>query len=384
MTESEVIPFYFNRGGYECAFSTSLSAVVNNLNNGVILWVHSSHGSESNGGGTLFWDPVEGFQERANRGSILAKIIDIYYKIVKVPVLGGVLSWALQFVKMYNDKNPWRGYEWILGSTEEPDTMSVDLQGMLPYSSIRFPFMPATGQDWVIARRPIREFLNKIIPFFDPFEVDNLYDGVIGTVSHSRFSFKNYVATDIEENLKNLHSAGFITGICQTSNTYFHLMLIRHGSVFQVQDPWPTSWYGAVWRQSIPRDIVLGYTIGEAYTRGIGQVGNLYLSGGGSNGNDPQWWWDDAQGVIYFGDPDLRIFVPSTQYSDANNWEEPKYMRYNKQLLISGHTPYGVIDYPHEQKPEKIQGRILLLIVGFIIILLLFVIFIYNRRRKND
>ncbi|RLF40715.1 MAG: hypothetical protein DRN18_04540, partial [Thermoplasmata archaeon] len=242
LTESEVVPFYLRRGGFSVAFSTNFSAVTTNLNRGVILWIHGSHGLEKNGGETLFWDP-----------DFSAKFLS---KLVK-PFAGAA-----------RDPNPWRGYEWYLGSTEEPDTMSMDIRGILPFTNLRVPLFPAMGLDWVLARKPIREFLNRLIPFVDPFKVDNLYDGVIGTIFFSRIQYKDYNGTQFDEALGNLHSAGFITSICQTSNTFFHLTLIRHGSVFQVQDPWPTSWYGAVWRETIPRDIALGYTVGEAFTRG--------------------------------------------------------------------------------------------------------------------
>ena len=83
--------------------------------------------------------------------------------------------------------------------------------------------------------------LIRIIPF--RLNTENLYDGLTGTLSFSKYPLAEKNASDMEQLMGNLHSAGFITSICQTSNTYFHLMMIRHGSVFQVQDPWPTSWY---------------------------------------------------------------------------------------------------------------------------------------------
>jgi hypothetical protein len=84
LSESEVVPFYLEKGGYSCAFSTSLEAVVNDLNQGVILWVHSSHGSEPNGGGTLFWNPPEGLNKYAKQGRIAAKILNFEYKLSKL------------------------------------------------------------------------------------------------------------------------------------------------------------------------------------------------------------------------------------------------------------------------------------------------------------
>jgi len=355
MTETEVVPFYLNKGGFSTAFSTKLEAVQNNLNQGVILWIHASHGTHGNCGSTLFWDVEEGFKK---------------HKIAGI------------FAGAKHEENPWRGYDWYLGSTKEPDTMSMDIYGAIPFTNHKSLIIPATGMDWVLARKPIREALNRLIPFVDPFNVDNLYDGLTGTVSYSKYALDNKNAFEIEENLENIHSVGFITSICQTSNTYLHLMMIRHGSVFQVQDPWPTSWYGAIWRQSIPRDIILGYTVGEAYSRGISHVGCLYI-GGGEDG--PQWWWDDGENVVYFGDPDLRMYVPENEYSNANHWtkEDIKTCTYQEDFRLQGHMPFGVTNHPHKIEPQSfIEKNLFILIVIAIIILLILSLFILGRKKK--
>jgi len=228
------------------------------------------------------------------------------------------------------------------------------------------PLFPATGLDWVLARKPIREFLNRLIPFVDPFKVDNLYDGVIGTIFFSRFQYKDYNGTQFDETLGNLHSAGFITSICQTSNTFFHLTLIRHGSVFQVQDPWPTSWYGAVWRETIPRDIALGYTVGEAFTRGISHVGTLYIT------DPPQWWWDTAENVVYFGDPDLRMWTPKNKYSDANHWEredtQPVAWK-GEELSVDGHCLFGATSHPREKVAGLPEYAVILIVLLIAVII---------------
>lgn len=341
MTESEIIPAYLRRGGYDVAFSTALEPVAENLNRGVILWIHSSHGLHTNGGSTLFWEPQTGFNE--------------YDPISK---LFGLFAGAVK------EENPWRGYEWYFGSTEEPDTMSMDIIGTIPFTNIRFPLK--TGLDYSLARKPIKEFLNRIIPFFK-FEVDDRYDGVVGSIYFSRYQCVEKNASQIEALLGNLHSVGFITSICQTSNTYFHLSLIRHGSVFQIQDPWPTSWYGTVWRQSIPRDIILGCTIGEAYVNGISYVGILYIT------EPPQWWWDVMENVVLFGDPDLRIWVPSAEYSNKNHWEEEDIEPLEDiEESIDGHTLYGAENYPHEKRDYKIFIAIIIAIIFITIACLYF------------
>lgn len=349
MTETEVVPIYLKRAGYDVAFSTALEPVVNNLNKGVILWIHGSHGFHEDGGSTLFWDPDIGFST------------DPLSKMFKV------------FAGAVRDENPWRGYEWYMGSTEEPDTMSMDIIGTIPFTNLKFPLK--TGLDWSLARKPAREFLNKIIPFFAPFTIDDRYDGVVGSVYFSRYQYDEKNAAEIELLLENIHSAGFITSICQTSNTYFHLSIIRHGSVFQVQDPWPTSWYGTIWRQSIPRDIALGDTIGEAYVKGISHVGILYIT------EPPQWWWDIMENVVLFGDPDLRVWVPSEEYSSKNHWEENdvqplQYGEYN----INGHMPYGSIYHPYERKPFP---TMIILSLIIIVLLMIFIAIIKYRRKKE-
>jgi hypothetical protein len=225
--------------------------------------------------------------------------------------------------------------------------------------------------------------LNKIIPIIDPFKVDNLYDGVIASMGASmkQNHWKN--VTQIEPLLENIHSVGFITSMCQTSNTYFHLMLVRHGSVFQVQDPWPTSWYSTVWGQSIPRDIILGDTVGDAFTKGMSHVGILYLEGGTDGG--PQWWWDLAENVVYFGDPDLRMYVPNTEYSDANYWEkkDTRPLTYNMEISINGHMPYGATSYPNEKKPLTFWEQYIWLIVIIALIIILLITAIFLTRKKK-
>ncbi len=376
MTESEIIPLYLERGGYSPVFSTNVSAVVNNVNEGVLLWIHISHGLETEGGKAEFWDPNEGF-EKYSRFANIAKTVDQLQEklnfLSKIPLLGSFFNIIHSF-DVLDDPNPWRGYEWYLGSTDEPDSMSMDIKGFVPFTNIKLPLLPATGQDWVLSRKPFREGLNDIIPFINPFSEEDYYDGVIGTAGFSRLqnSFKN--SLEIEKDLRNLHSAGFITSMCQTSNTYLHLMLIRHGSVFQVQDPWPTSWYGAVWRQSIPRDIILGKTVGEAYSNGMKHVGTLYLS------EPSQWWWDTAENVVYFGDPSLRMYVPGLEYSEQNSWDKPDTLEFNKEASFQGHTPFGANSYPFAADGNNFLIYLILLFIGSIFL----IFYALLRGKKNE
>jgi hypothetical protein len=131
--------------------------------------------------------------------------------------------------------------------------------------------------------------------------------------------------------------------------------------------------------QSIPRDLALGCTVGEAYTRGISKVAASYVS------DSPSWWWDQLENVVYFGDPDLKLFVPGTEFSDVNNWEKPDTLQYDKELSISGHTPYGSDkdNYPHELKEDSIMMK-LLLFVALIIIFLIVMLGIFLKRKRED
>jgi len=69
---------------------------------------------------------------------------------------------------VFKEDNPWRGYEWLYGSTHEPDTMSVDIQGIIPYTSIKSLFGAFSPMDWVSSYKPIRRVINNIIPLIDP------------------------------------------------------------------------------------------------------------------------------------------------------------------------------------------------------------------------
>jgi hypothetical protein len=335
MSMSDVLPAYLTKGGFDNAFSTNFDAVAENVNNGVILWNHFAHGFHDNSGLTQYW----------------------YNK---------------------NDPNPWRMYEFYLGSTEEPDTLTIEIHGILPAilgtPNINGIFRSAL--DWAPAKANIRDKISNllsIIPIVRRIipqgitDTQDYYDGMINTLLLSKIGCIVVNGTQFDDNIKNLHSAGYITNACLMATKYIHLTLIRHGTSFQIMDPWPTSWYGSVWAQSVPRDIILGDTVGEAFNKGISHVGILYLS------DPPQWWWDNSECVCYYGDPDLRMFVPSTDYSYNNHWAEKdtEPLKYNEHLSINGHTPFGASKYPNEREAGiKIPlWVILILLIGLLLII---------------
>lgn len=350
-TTSEVIPFYLDRGGYQNVFSTNFEAVTENLNEGVVLWVISTHGLSNNGTGSLeFWNPASSF---------------------------------------IHEENPWRGYEWYLGSTEEPDTLTMEMYGVIPMlfgnpteKGLTGHGVFRTALDYGFAKKPILDLISKlplvktIFPWMDP---QDYYDGVINSVLMNRVATTTYSGYEIDEKLDNLHSVGIINSACLVANKYLHLTFIRHGSVFQIIDPWATSWY-AVWQQFVPRNIALGQTIGDAFVSSISHVGILYIT------EPPQWGADNKQNVCFFGDPDLRPYVPGTDYSEKNYWtkDETKSLKYDEDFIFGGHNPYGATSYPHEKQPKSfIESFFMEILVIILLIIAALVVIGIKRKKKN-
>jgi len=366
LSGSEVQPFYLRQAGYDPVFSTNFEANMNNLNEGVLLWMINTHGGPINGGCLMFWD-VEGNNP-------------VGYPAI--PLAG------------YNkETNPWRGYEWLMGSTEEPDTMTSEIHGILPAlagnpdpNGIR---IFTTALDWAVARMPVRDIIGNIaslplIRFFAPDwleDTQDYYDGIIITVFLGRFGTAWYNGTAIDDSLENIHSVGVSSVACLPAGKYLHLTLMRHGSPFQIMDPWATSWYSDVWQNSVPRGIAMGQTIGEIYAGGISKVGIQYIS------EPPIWWWDLAENVCLYGDPDLRVWVPSTEYSSKNNWDvgEVQSLRYESDdgFSIDGHSPFGAASQPNKKIPTSIWRQYLWVILAIVTIVLLLAVIVINGKRKE-
>jgi len=367
LSGSEVQPFYLKQGGYDTVYSTNFEANMNNLNQGVLFWMVNTHGASPNGGMFMFWDVLN----ENPRG------------YPPIPIAG--------YTK---ETNPWRGYEWFMGSTEEPDTMTSEIHGVLPAltgnpNPIGPRFLPS-ALDWALARRPIRDIIGEIasLPLLRLItpdwlqDTEDYYDGVIITVFLGRFGTAWYNGTMVDDALGNIHSAGISSVACLPAGKYLHLTLMRHGSPFQIMDPWATSWYSDVWQNSVPRGIALGETIGEIYSEGISKVGIEYISEG-----SPQWWWDLAENVCLYGDPDLRVWVPSIEFSSNNHWEieDVKYLRYNPDegFAVDGHSPFGAENHPYKTEPALLIQQYLLPILIIIVIILILISFIIIRRKKR-
>ncbi len=369
MSGSEVQPFYLRQGGYDPVFSTNFEANIYNLNQGVLLWLINTHGGPIDGGILMFWD-VEGANPNEGAG---------------YP--------AIPFSGYNKETNPWRGYEWLMGSTYEPDTMTSEIHGLLPAlagnPNPRGIRIFSTALDWAAAKRPIRDIVSRIsnlpiLRFFAPEwlkDTQDYYDGVIITVLLGRFGTSWYNGTQFDDALGNIHSTGISSVACLPAGKYLHLTMMRHGAVFQIMDPWATSWYSDVWQNGVPRGIALGQTIGEIYSEGISKVGILYIS------EPPQWWWDQAENVCLYGDPDLRIWVPSTEYSIDNHWtsEEVESVRYDEEegLFIDGHNPFGAEIYPNAKDPLSLLEQILwIVVIVAVVTLIIFAAIILVKKKR--
>jgi hypothetical protein len=369
LSGSEVQPFYLNKGGYSPVYSTSFEANMYNLNQGVLLWLVNTHGASINGGMFMFWD-------------------------VKWENPSGAGYPPIPLAAYNKETNPWRGYEWLLGSTEEPDTMTMDIHGVFPtLAGNPEPIGPRfmnTGVDWALAKRPIRDIIGDIaslpiIRFLAPDwleDTQDYYDGVVITVLLGRFGTSWYNGTQIDDELGNIHSVGISSVACLPAGKYLHLALMRHGSPFQIMDPWATSWYSDVWQNKVPRGIALGETIGQIYMEGIKKVGIQYVRDG-----PPKWWWDLAENVCLYGDPDLRVWVPSTEFSSNNHWEaediQPLKYNSNQGFDVNGHTPFGASSHPNRKEPTTIFDQYMIVFIALILIVILIITtMVINKKRS--
>ncbi len=230
------------------------------------------------------------------------------------------------------EPNPWRGYE-DGGSTFEPDTALMSKN---------------TGSDHFHNRLPSQY----------------LHDGVVICLLSQLTQTVSKNGYDFDNAMENLHSLGFSGGSCLIANTYLQISMVRHGSVFQIIDPWLTSWYCGFAIQTFVRDIALGYSVGEAYERGIKHVGIQYLT--------EQWWWDIFENVVYYGDPDLRV------YSPIYAWEEPEPLAAG--ATIDGHSPFGATGHPNAIESTLLLE--MLLFASIFIAIAAGVVFFWRKKMK--
>lgn len=366
LTETENAPIYAERAGYDNVFSTNFDAITKDLNSGVIIWLIGCHGSAGGGGKLGLWNVNSPYVDEPNPWRAYERILasprnwdELREKILgsSNPLLAKLLRIiTLPIDLVFRDK----------GSTENPDVVVFNPQ--LPKL-----LWDLFGVDLHMETYGLRSLIpilgTRFWTYHDGIVIDPLPGGENVVINYDGYQF--------DDALENLHSCGITSGACYISNTYLHMALIRHGSVYQIIDPWSTSWYNSWWKQSIFRDLALGDTIGEAYEKAMAAVGVEYLV--------DQWWWDLNENVLYFGDPDLRIFNPGTTYSDNNYWEkeETKALQYDEELNLNGHMPFGATSHPRAKEPKTfLQKYLWLIVILAIIVILLIALALISRKKK--
>jgi hypothetical protein len=371
MSETEVIPFYANKAGYDSVYSTNFAASVENLNRGVLIWVEECHGWYTDGGMIAMWDPDNPYVKEKNPWRAYEPIL-LYpghlREFIRYMLYG--LSGQNSSPLLSNGLIKFHLFPEI-GSTENPDVASANPQKIFINriaKKIGLPIDFWGGRGIVVYRDRVKHLLQTLIQHL-PFV--NIYDGD-GKVTISplsgRFTMKWMVGVDFDDSLENLHSCGLNTISCTPAYTYLHMTWLRHGMSYQIIDPWTTTDWAGVWNQMLIKRFAMGDTIGQAYELGMRACGPEFLVG--------QWWWDKWENVELFGDPSLRVFVPGTNYSSNNNWEkqETTPLFYNAQVSIDGHMPFGVTNYPKEKTSTTFWQQYLWLIVAFLVALLVIVI----------
>lgn len=260
---------YSRRAGYGEAESAGYDATVENLNRGVVMWYETMHGSNG-GSGFLGW-------------------------------------WSSD---KNSEANPHRAYEEypqnLMGSTDDPDVVTLDKY---------------TGLDTTPCVGPITPV--GLIP--------ERHDGVVIAYLNQDPQTFGVRGLGLDADLGNIHTMGLVAGSCSISNTFLQLSLMRHGCVFQIIDPWLTSWYVQMGSEIFYRDVAYGgCTVGEAYDAALSKVGSKYVT--------EEFWWDHWENIVFFGDPDIRVYTPNDPF--------PRPVAEQSDLVIEGHSLMGAGDHP--------------------------------------
>jgi hypothetical protein len=391
-SETEVIPFYATKAGYSNVFSTNFEYVIENLNRGVLIWVLNSHGDYHSGGNVGMWDPENPYVYEENPwrayepvmfkpGHFRTYIHWLFY--IYYHMLGDGLNIEIPILKTLSQLRPVK-LQLLpeIGSTDNPDVAHINPQ-LVYINKIWTPIRSIIQMHDLWATRGVSIYRDRILrplkSLSQGLPLINFYDGdgkvTVSPRSGSWLTQTHYDGIDFDNNLENLHSMGVNSISCLPATTYLHLTWMRHGTSYQIIDPWVTTDWAASWTQLIIKRYALGDTIGEAYEKGMRACGPQLLVG--------QWWWDIWENVCLFGDPNLRVYVPDTEFSNDNNWERPELLSYDDSINIDGHMPFGATNYPH--KREIVTRAPYILIIGIIvIILILIVVGLSLSGRKKD
>lgn len=364
MSETEIVPFYCSKAGYQNAFSTNFDVTIENLNSGVISWYMVLHGDSQNGGQLSWYSPTS-IEDVTGSG--------LLQLLIGVPL--GLLPTV--------ESNPWRGYDQLWGSTEEPDTATLnsELGLILGWLGLANPDGPLDGGllkiglDLIPANIPLNQW-NR----------NDYFDGLVGpysiTAMLTKFHYE-HPGKEYDDELKNLHSMNFHADSCLIACKFIHIAFMRHGSVAQEIDPWPTSYWGGFAFEQTPKDFALGKTIGESYSEGRTSIGVQYLF---EDDEENEWWWDSAENVVLFSDPDLRVWVPSTEWDpeEKNNWDKDDIVpiSYNKDISFSGHMPFGATDHPNQREEMPLWQQLLIWGIVIVLLVLILVIAVVKRKKK--
>lgn len=378
LSETEVIPFYAARAGYGSVFSTEATAVIENLNRGMILWVLKGHGWYLNSGQISMWDPDNPYAYEENPWRV-------YEPILLQP--GNLREFARWIIYALTGEQSTKFTDGFIkfhllseiGSTENPDVGTINPQLYIINKFAKVLPMDLWGANGIMIyrdriKRPFYYRFVRNLPLINIYQGDGKV--VISPVSGHQ-PMTAMTGLEFDDASENLHSCGLNTGACLPACTYLHMTWMRHGMVYQVIDPWTTTDWNGIWNQMIIKHLAMGETIGQAYEKGMRACGPELLVG--------QFWWDIWENVCYFGDPDLRPYVPSTQYSDANHWtkDETEPLRYDEELNLDGHMPYGATEHPHEKTPKTFLNQYLWLIGIIVLIAILLIAIVAIGRRKK-
>jgi len=382
--ETYVTPIYSNKAGYDNCFSTNFDACIKNLNDGVLMWMESCHGHEADFGGISMWNPDSPYvfeenpwraYDRIFAGPRNWKELGAYLQeyeghgfisYIPAPVRNilGVLFKVAGFIP--NILLP------DVASTENPDTESsnpyiVGIPVLGPQLFDAFYFAPAQDMPFSRLLQWIPIIGRAFRVYGDGTVIDSSTAGSDVLITYNGLAF--------DDELGNLHSMGLNSCSCLTAGTFFQQTFTRHGCSYLIVDPWTTSWYSSLWFQNIPRQLALGDTIGQAYEKGMELVGAEYLI--------DHWWWDLNENVLFYGDPDLRVYTPSTEFSDNNYWtiEDVESLVLDKETNINGHMPLGATSYPHKTEAKPLIP-LWLLIILIVIVLLVISLFVMKPKKK--
>jgi hypothetical protein len=380
LDDTNVIPFYAERAGYSNVFSTNFDKVAENLNEGVLVWVQDSHGYHPDGGRVSFWDPQSPYIYEENPWRAYEPIM------LKLGHMRTFIHWLMYMAGEYlgigalgqlsQIKIPWQIFS-ERGCTENPD---VALFNPNLAKASKLVGTVTGGLLEILGAFGFMIHWDRLIDNPDRLPIITTYDGMVTTSTRSGAGLieKGITGLDFDDALENLHSAGINTVVCLPAGTYLQMTWIRHGAVYTIMDPWSTSDYCAVWLQSIIKHLAMGDTIGQAYEKGIRACGPEYLV--------DHWWWDAWENVCFYGDPDLRVYVPNDEWDESevpkNKWDKPRALGFDKDLDIQGHMPFGADSYPNEKQAKaNVSQTIILLIVGLIILLVL-ALFLMGKKKK--